>query len=291
MKPRIFLSAVSKQFKACRDALASDLRAVGYEVVVQEDFQQHGRTLLEKLERYIAGCDRVIALVGDAYGFEPPEVARPAGRPRRSYTQWEYALAMGERLDGPKAGRKDVHVYFASDDYVKAHLVVEDIEAKRLQEDFRRAIVANGEDRNAFDSLDGLCRLALRDGFRVRDPDHKPRNLPDVSIGTLFKGRDAFLEDLRRRLGGPNGHAAAIVAPRVVHGLGGVGKTRAAIEYAWKFAADYTALLFLTAPTPDDLHARLAELTGVLAIDTAATEVEARMGEVLCWLDAHPAGS
>jgi NB-ARC domain/Domain of unknown function (DUF4062) len=78
---KIFLSAVSGQFKACRDALRSDLSAVGAEVVVQEDFQQHGASLLEKLERYIASCDRIIALVGDAYGFESEETARPAGQP------------------------------------------------------------------------------------------------------------------------------------------------------------------------------------------------------------------
>ena len=83
---KIFLSGVSSQFKACRDALRSDLSAVGAEVVVQEDFQQHGASLLEKLESYIASCDRVIALAGDAYGFEPEEPARPLGRPRRSYT-------------------------------------------------------------------------------------------------------------------------------------------------------------------------------------------------------------
>src|SRR4051794_480257 len=92
---KIFLSAVSGQFAKCRNSLASDLRAMGAEVVVQEDFQQHGRTLLEKLEAYMAGGDRVIARVGAAYGYEPPEEARPAGRPRRSFTQWEYAFARG----------------------------------------------------------------------------------------------------------------------------------------------------------------------------------------------------
>src|SRR5437762_5509194 len=112
-KLTIFLSAVSGQFEKCRNALASDLRAVGAEVCVQEDFQQHGRTLLEKLEDYIAGCDRVLALVGDAYGFEPDKAARPADKPRRSYTQWEYGFALGERLSGPPAGRKPVFVYFA----------------------------------------------------------------------------------------------------------------------------------------------------------------------------------
>jgi hypothetical protein len=64
VKMKIFLSAVSSQFKACRDALRSDLSAIGAEVVVQEDFRQHGATLLEKLERYIASCDRIA--IGDA---------------------------------------------------------------------------------------------------------------------------------------------------------------------------------------------------------------------------------
>src|SRR5208283_3772431 len=105
---KIFLSAVSGQFKACRDALRSDLSAVGAEVVVQEDFQQHGASLLEKLERYIGSCDRIIALVGDAYGFEPEATVRPTGQPRRSYTQWEYFFAMGERLDGSRQPPKDI---------------------------------------------------------------------------------------------------------------------------------------------------------------------------------------
>ena len=53
---KIFLSAVTRQFKECRDALASDLRAIGAEVRVQEDFTIYaGGTLLEKIERYIDG--------------------------------------------------------------------------------------------------------------------------------------------------------------------------------------------------------------------------------------------
>ena len=94
--------------------MASDLRAVGAEVAVQEDFQQHGRTLLEKLEEYIAVCDRVIALVGDAYGWEPEPAGRTPDTPRRSYTQWEYFLAQGERLKGERQSAKDTFVYMAS---------------------------------------------------------------------------------------------------------------------------------------------------------------------------------
>jgi hypothetical protein len=49
---KIFLSAVSGQFKASRDAQRSDLSAVGAEIVVLEGFQQYGASPLEKLERY-----------------------------------------------------------------------------------------------------------------------------------------------------------------------------------------------------------------------------------------------
>lgn len=52
--------------------------------------------------------------------------------------------------------------------------------------------------------------------------------------------------------------------PAAIHGMGGVGKTRAAIEYAWKHANDYRALLFISADTPEALHRNLAAFCGPL---------------------------
>src|SRR5262245_43126430 len=98
---KIFLSAVSAEFKECRDTLASDLRAIGCDVRVQEDFQQGPGSLVQKLQDYVTQCDRVIALIGNGYGMEASGDLLPPNRPRRSYTQWEYFFALGERLDGP----------------------------------------------------------------------------------------------------------------------------------------------------------------------------------------------
>jgi hypothetical protein len=289
---KIFLSAVSGQLKDCRDALASDLRTVDAEVVVQEDFPQHGRTLLEKLEEYIAGCDRIIALVGDAYGFEPDEPARPAGRPRRSYTQWEYFFALGERLSGPSTRPKDIFVYFAAPDYRAAHPVQQEAEVAELQRQFSDQIWRSDKDRNCFGSLHELRALVLRDGFRLQNaPPPKPIALPYPSLGTLFKGRDEFLGQLRQSLArAVAGRATAIVC-KALHGLGGVGKTRLAVEYAWQHQDDYSALLFVPADTPQDLHSNLATLTGPMVLDLpehAAPQEAVRLAAVLRWLRAHP---
>jgi hypothetical protein len=232
MTMKIFLSAVSVQFKACRNALASDLRAIGCEVKVQEDFQQGPRTLIEQLEQYIAQCDRVIALVGDAYGCEASGVAVPAVDPPRSYTQWEYFFALGHRLDGSRAPRKDLYLYLASRKYLDEHAVSQPAEHALRQCRFREAIEASGEHWRAFDSLDQLCRLVLRDGWQMQERPSKPINLPYDSIGTLFKGREPFLADLQRRLGVSKAGATAIVNRLAVHGLGGIGKTRGALEFA-----------------------------------------------------------
>lgn len=59
---RVFISAVSSEFQHARSTLASDLRALGLEVRVQEDFRQEidADTTLQKLHNYIRDCDAVI---------------------------------------------------------------------------------------------------------------------------------------------------------------------------------------------------------------------------------------
>jgi Domain of unknown function (DUF4062) len=191
---KIFLSAVSGQFKACRDALRSDLSAVGAEVVVQEDFQQHGASLLEKLEHYIASCDRMIALVGDAYGFEPNETARPAGQPRRSYTQWEYFFAMGERLEGSRQPPKDIFLYVGSQEFLAMHPVSQFDDAAQLQQEFIKELVRSGKDRNQFNLLHELRALVLRDGFRLQTQRVPNKEVFEDLKGFLLEKLQDFLE-------------------------------------------------------------------------------------------------
>ena len=66
-----------------------------------------------------------------------------------------------------------------------------------------------------------------------------------------------FLEQLRSTLVNHSSHIAAVVGKHAIHGLGGVGKTRTAIEYAWTYRHEYSAFLFVQADSPEKLRQNL----------------------------------
>jgi DNA-binding response OmpR family regulator/tetratricopeptide (TPR) repeat protein len=115
-------------------------------------------------------------------------------------------------------------------------------------------------------------------------------NLPYPSLGTLFKGRDRFLLSLRESLMRVGGGRTAIVST-ALYGLGGVGKTRMAVEYAHAHRANYKALLFAIGDSPEALRHNLAALVGPMALNLPQqheAEHEIRLKAVLTWLNAHP---
>ncbi len=113
-------------------------------------------------------------------------------------------------------------------------------------------------------------------------------NLPFPPIGDLLKGRHEELQALAQALtkDGPAGLQAY-----VIHGLGGIGKTRLAIEYAWRFGRRYRTALFVLADSPDGLDSGLAALANADLLDlrerAAPAQNEVRAA-VLRWLRENP---
>ncbi|MEQ1747884.1 MAG: tetratricopeptide repeat protein [Prosthecobacter sp.] len=116
-----------------------------------------------------------------------------------------------------------------------------------------------------------------------------PSNLPGMYANCLFVGRDSFLDDLRATLSKKT-HATAITqAPAAtgISGLGGIGKTHAAVEYARRHQADYSAQLFISGGSPERLSAGFSALYDVLQLgakDEVQRDESIRVSAALRWL-------
>lgn len=95
MKPRIFVSTVSSEFRTARTKIEHVLEFLGYEVVQQDIFGTEGGDLRQVLREKIDSCEALVQLAGDGYGAEPPTVDPDYGRV--SYTQFEFLYAQKEK--------------------------------------------------------------------------------------------------------------------------------------------------------------------------------------------------
>jgi tetratricopeptide (TPR) repeat protein len=112
-------------------------------------------------------------------------------------------------------------------------------------------------------------------------------NLPYPPLGDLLKGRDEELRALAESLQGDGQPRAIVQSHRTLYGLGGIGKTRLAVEYAWRFWFRYKAALFVSAESPEILRNGLAALAGLLGLPERQAQAET-VQAVLLWLQANP---
>jgi len=90
-RPRIFVSAVSTEFRTARNKVSDVLSFLGFEPVKQEIFGTEPGDLRQMLRDKIDSCDGLVQIAGQGYGAEPPEA--DAGFGRVSYTQFEFLHA------------------------------------------------------------------------------------------------------------------------------------------------------------------------------------------------------
>lgn len=284
---RVFISATSADLASHRKVVKETLLTNDIHPVEQTNFPPDFRTVTDLLADRIRGCDAVICLVGFVFGAEPAE--RPPEHLRRSYTQLEFDTA--RRLGKP------IYLFLAGQDCGFDSRPAEDGERQQLQLAHRESIRNGGVRWEEFSSAEQLRQRVAHIQFHTHSRRGRAReNLPYPSLGSLFKGRDAFMEGLRHKLlatleAPPPVPSGELVQRQVLCGLGGVGKTRLAVEYAARFKDEYTALLFVVADSPGTLRRNLASLTGPLVLNLTDVQngpEEDRIAAALRWLADHP---
>ncbi|PSN58549.1 hypothetical protein BS50DRAFT_538593 [Corynespora cassiicola Philippines] len=127
----------------------------------------------------------------------------------------------------------------------------------------------------------GSCRLAHNDG--KHKIDFSLRGVPVVS---RFVARDAEMRELERLLirDGPATRRRNVV---VIHGLGGIGKTQLAVEFARKHQHSFSGSFWLDGSSDTSLKQSFADMVQRLPRDElAATGTETAIGHANADADA-----
>ncbi len=301
----LFISCVSSEFGHYRDAMRKDFNRPNLATKIQEDFVAYGTSTLQKLDEYIQQCEAVIHICGsmtgsmahpssnkyinDTYkdfGERFPELLPVLnGSEQMSYTQWEAWLAAYHNriliiaTPGEKAHRhSEERPHAEQQEHQQLHL-------SRLKgQGHYNEVHFNNQDN----LINQIYKSKLFDLFSRLSPV-KPINLPYHSIGKLFKGRESELKKIYKKFKEVRSKPTAIIGD-TIHGLGGVGKTRLAVEYARRYETDYTALLFVTADSPEKLFSNLAAFSAQPVLDLPeqhAKEEQLKYDAVIQWLKHH----
>ncbi len=113
-----------------------------------------------------------------------------------------------------------------------------------------------------------------------------PHLLVPLPRNPFFTGRDEILKALHAQLG--IDRAAAFTQSMALHGLGGIGKTQIALEYAYRYALEYSAVFWVRAESSETIIASLLGIAEAVQMPARDDPDQQRViTAVQRWLSTH----
>ena len=257
------------------------ISAAGHVIVDMADFPAADQPAARLCAERVSGCDVYVGVLGTRYGSPVRDKSEV------SYTELEFDAATAAGL--PRlvflldTGAADVGIPLAQ-------LIDHAFGAR--QEAFRTRVQASGLVTQPFASPDQLGRLVERSLRELAEARRRPGpllpgsvlrvwNIPARNPG--FTGRDGLLAAVLEQL--EAGDRAVVQA---FQGMGGVGKTQLAIEYAHKFADSYDVAWWVDAEQAGLVGDQFAALGVALGCVQPAAGTEAVRAAVRA--DLHKRG-
>ena len=250
------------------------ISAAGHVIVDMADFPATDHPAAQLCAERVRGCDVYVGLLGTRYGSPVRD------KPEVSYTELEFDTATAAGL--PRL------VFLldtaAADVGIPLKELIDNNFGAR-QEEFRRRVQVSGLVTPYFASPAALGQLVerslreLADTRRVRDQPPvetaaRVWNIPARNPG--FTGRDDLLETVREQL-----LAGGKTVVYALHGMGGVGKTQLAAEYAHRFAEAYDVAWWVNSEQGGLIGDQFAALGLALGCVRAAASIEVVRAAVL----------